>query len=112
MPTSQKNKAILFNPVGKDNITKSRIKQFWSENGAMNVQNLTDAAQVYAQIFKEFKPLAHRPFAVSVPIGRTQPRDVWRKFGNRFRTIPAVQHGEIEQDAECGTVRLEPLGID
>ena len=45
MPTSQKNKAILFNPVGKDNITKSRIKQFWSENGAMNVQNLTDAAQ-------------------------------------------------------------------
>ena len=44
-----------FNPVGKDNITKSRIKQFWSENGAMNVQNLTDAAQVYAQIFKEFK---------------------------------------------------------
>lgn len=34
------------------------------------------------------------------------------KFGNRFRTIPAVQHGEIEQDAECGTVRLEPLGID
>ena len=34
------------------------------------------------------------------------------KFGNRFRTIPAVQHGEIEQDAECGTVRLEPSGID
>lgn len=52
---------------------------------SIDIDNLTDAAQAYAQIFKEFKPLAHRPFAVSVPIGRTQPRDVWRKFGNRFR---------------------------
>lgn len=45
MPTSPKNKAIVFNPVGTDNITKTRIKQFWSENGTTNVQKLTDAAQ-------------------------------------------------------------------
>ena len=46
---------------------------------------LTSAAQAYAEILKEFKPLPHRPFAISVPTGRTQPSDVWRKFGNRFR---------------------------
>lgn len=46
---------------------------------------LTSSAQAYAKILKEFKPLPHRPFAISVPTGRTQPSDVWRKFGNRFR---------------------------
>ena len=46
---------------------------------------LTSTAQAYANILKEFKPLPHRPFAISVPTGRTQPNDVWRKFGNRFR---------------------------
>ncbi|MHA3053287.1 MocR-like pyridoxine biosynthesis transcription factor PdxR [Acinetobacter sp. ANC 4640] len=51
----------------------------------MDAEFLTDAARTYAEIFKEFKPLAHRPFAISVPTGRTQPSDVWRKFGNRFR---------------------------
>ncbi len=35
---------------------------------------------------KEFKPLPHAPFAVSVPIARTQPSDIWRKFGNKFRS--------------------------
>ncbi|MBJ8453791.1 PLP-dependent aminotransferase family protein [Acinetobacter bereziniae] len=47
--------------------------------------NLTAAAQAYAEILKEFKPLPHLPFAISVPTGRTQPNDVWRKFGNRYR---------------------------
>lgn len=51
----------------------------------IDAEFLTDAARTYAEIFKEFKPLAHRPFAISVPTGRTQPSDVWRKFGNRFR---------------------------
>ncbi len=51
----------------------------------IDAEFLTDTARTYAEIFKEFKPLAHRPFAISVPTGRTQPSDVWRKFGNRFR---------------------------
>lgn len=46
---------------------------------------LTPAAQAYAEVLKEFKPLPHLPFAVSVPVGRTQPNDIWRKFGNRYR---------------------------
>jgi GntR family transcriptional regulator/MocR family aminotransferase len=46
---------------------------------------LTHAAQAYAEVLKEFKPLPHLPFAVSVPVGRTQPNDIWRKFGNRYR---------------------------
>ena len=29
-----------------------------------------------------------------------------------FEPFLPFMHGEIEQDAECGTVRLEPLGID
>ena len=45
MSTSKKNKAIVFNPVGTDIITKTRIKQFWSENGTTNAQKLTDGAQ-------------------------------------------------------------------
>ncbi|ENV00846.1 PLP-dependent aminotransferase family protein [Acinetobacter variabilis] len=51
----------------------------------IDAESLTDAARTYAEIFNEFKPLAHRPFAISVPTGRTQPSDVWRKLGNRFR---------------------------
>lgn len=50
-----------------------------------SVNPLTSSAQAYTKILKEFKPLPHRPFAISVPTGRTQPSDVWRKFGNRFR---------------------------
>ena len=52
---------------------------------SIDTESLTDAARTYAEIFKEFKPLAHQPFAISVPTGRTQPSDAWRKFGNRFR---------------------------
>ncbi|MDQ8934854.1 MocR-like pyridoxine biosynthesis transcription factor PdxR [Acinetobacter rudis] len=47
--------------------------------------HLTSSAQAYAKILKEFQPIPHRPFAVSVPVGRTRPNDVWRKFGNKFR---------------------------
>lgn len=47
---------------------------------------LTKSALSYAQVLKEFKPLPHVPFAVSVPVGRTQPSDIWRKFGNKFRS--------------------------
>ena len=46
---------------------------------------LTKSARSYAEVLKEFKPLPHAPFAVSVPVGRTQPSDIWRKFGNKFR---------------------------
>lgn len=46
---------------------------------------LTPAAQAYAEVLKEFRPLPHLPFTVSVPVGRTQPNDIWRKFGNRYR---------------------------
>ena len=53
-----------------------------SENSTMP---LTTAAQAFAEVLKDFKPLPHLPFAVSVPINRTQPNDAWRKFGNRFR---------------------------
>ncbi|WP_245134627.1 PLP-dependent aminotransferase family protein [Acinetobacter nosocomialis] len=47
---------------------------------------LTKSALCYAEVLKEFKPLPHAPFAVSVPIARTQPSDIWRKFGNKFRS--------------------------
>lgn len=57
---------------------------------SIDTESLTDAARTYAEIFKEFKPLAHRPFAISVPTGRTQPSDAWRKFGNRFRARGAA----------------------
>jgi len=46
---------------------------------------LTVAAQAFSEILREFRPLPHRPFAVSVPIGRTQPNDTWRKYGNQYR---------------------------
>ncbi|MCU7697242.1 PLP-dependent aminotransferase family protein [Acinetobacter sp. AYS6] len=47
---------------------------------------LTKSAFSYAKVLEEFKPLPHVPFAVSVPVGRTRPSDVWRKFGNKFRS--------------------------
>lgn len=50
-----------------------------------NVMPLTTSARAFAEVLKEFKPLPHLPFAVSVPVNRTQPNDTWRKFGNRFR---------------------------
>lgn len=48
--------------------------------------SLPQSAHAYAKLLKEFQPLPHVPFAVSVPIGRTQPNDIWRKFGNKFRS--------------------------
>ena len=50
-----------------------------------NVMTITTSARAFAEVLKDFKPLPHLPFAVSVPINRTQPNDTWRKFGNRFR---------------------------
>jgi len=47
---------------------------------------LTKSAFSYAKVLEEFKPLPHVPFAVSVPVGRTRPSDIWRKFGNKFRS--------------------------
>ncbi|OTG85477.1 DNA-binding protein [Acinetobacter sp. ANC 4558] len=46
---------------------------------------LTKSAHAYANVLQEFTPLPHAPFAISIPIARTQPQDAWRKFGNRFR---------------------------
>lgn len=47
---------------------------------------MTKSARSYAKVLDEFKPLPHVPFAVSVPAGRTQPSDIWRKFGNKYRS--------------------------
>jgi hypothetical protein len=33
---------------------------------------LTKSARSYAKVLDEFKPLPHVPFAVSIPVGRTQ----------------------------------------
>lgn len=45
MGTIPKNIKLAFKPIGTDAITRTRIKQFWSENGESNIQRLTDAAQ-------------------------------------------------------------------
>ena len=45
MGTIPKNIKLAFKPIGTDAITRTRIKQFWSENGESNTQRLTDAAQ-------------------------------------------------------------------
>lgn len=51
---------------------------------------LSERAKVFAQIAQEFRPLAPVPFAISVPIGSTEPADVWRRLGNRLRARGAA----------------------
>ncbi|CAI3103359.1 HTH-type transcriptional regulatory protein GabR [Acinetobacter calcoaceticus] len=66
-------------------VSHALTKSTQNKSLAQSAMSLTASALSYANVVKEFKPLPHRPFAVSVPVGRTQPNDVWRKFGNRFR---------------------------
>lgn len=42
-------------------------------------------AGAFARVARQFAPLAAAPFAVSVPVGPTQPDDIWRRLGNRIR---------------------------
>ncbi|MEM9994219.1 MAG: winged helix-turn-helix domain-containing protein, partial [Acinetobacter pittii] len=67
-------------------LTKKTTPQHSQKETIPSVIPLTKSALSYAQVLKEFKPLPHAPFAVSVPIARTQPNDIWRKFGNKFRS--------------------------
>lgn len=46
---------------------------------------LPTRAGAFARVAKQFAPLAAVPFAVSVPVGPTQPDDNWRRLGNRIR---------------------------
>jgi len=46
---------------------------------------LSSAAMAFANVAREFTPLAQVPFAVSVPLRGAQPDDAWRKIGNRIR---------------------------
>lgn len=46
---------------------------------------LSERADVFAQIAREFRPLEPIPFAISVPTGLTAPADSWRRLGNRLR---------------------------
>jgi GntR family transcriptional regulator / MocR family aminotransferase len=46
---------------------------------------LSERAEAFAQIAREFRPLAPIPFAISVPTGLTAPADAWRRLGNRLR---------------------------
>ena len=39
----------------------------------------------FSEIAREFTPLPHVPFAISVPVGMAAPDDVWRRVGNRIR---------------------------
>lgn len=50
------------------------------------VPTLPQSATAYAKLLQEFHPLPHVPFAVSVPIGRSHPGDIWRKLGNKLRS--------------------------
>ncbi|MFT4021212.1 MAG: PLP-dependent aminotransferase family protein, partial [Acinetobacter sp.] len=52
---------------------------------ANETQPLTDKAQAFANVLQDFKPLPHRPFAISVPVNRTQPNDIWLKFTQKYR---------------------------
>lgn len=67
-------------------LTKKTTPQLSQKETTPSAISLTKSARSYAQVLKEFKPLPHAPFAVSVPIARTQPSDIWRKFGNKFRS--------------------------
>lgn len=66
-------------------LTKKTTPQHSQKQTTSNTIPLTKSARSYAEVLKEFKPLPHAPFAVSVPVNRTQPSDIWRKFGNKFR---------------------------
>lgn len=46
---------------------------------------LPERAEAFAQIAREFRPLAPVPFAISVPTDLTAPGDIWRRLGNRLR---------------------------
>lgn len=67
-------------------LTKKTLLQHSQKETIPSSIPLTKSARSYAQVLKEFKPLPHVPFAVSVPVGRTQPSDIWRKFGNKYRS--------------------------
>jgi GntR family transcriptional regulator/MocR family aminotransferase len=64
--------------------------------------SLPAPAAAYAQIARQFAPLAPVPFAISVPVGAAAPDEVWRGLGNRIRArgtgAPAGYgdpHGEL-----------------
>lgn len=63
-------------PAGESRATGARAT---SEPG------LSERAEVFAQIAREFRPLEPIPFAISVPTGLTAPADTWRRLGNRLR---------------------------
>ncbi|EHU1306628.1 PLP-dependent aminotransferase family protein [Acinetobacter baumannii] len=67
-------------------LIKTSVIQHSSKENKPNSISLTKSARSYAKVLDEFKPLPHVPFAVSVPVGRTQPSDIWRKFGNKYRS--------------------------
>lgn len=67
-------------------LTKKTVLESSQKETISSSIPLTNSALCYAEVLKEFKPLPHAPFAVSVPIARTQPSDIWRKFGNKFRS--------------------------
>ncbi len=71
-------------------LVKTSVIQHSSKENKPNSISLTKSAGSYAKVLDEFKPLPHVPFAVSVPVGRTQPSDIWRKFGNKFRSREQV----------------------
>ncbi len=73
-------------------LVKTPVIQHSSKENKPNSISLTKSARSYAKVVDEFKPLPHVPFAVSVPVGRTQPSDIWRKFGNKFRSREQVLH--------------------
>ncbi|NUG11477.1 PLP-dependent aminotransferase family protein [Acinetobacter seifertii] len=67
-------------------LTKKTVLESSQKETISSSIPLTKSALCYAEVLKEFKPLPHVPFAVSVPVGRTQPSDIWRKFGNKYRS--------------------------
>jgi GntR family transcriptional regulator / MocR family aminotransferase len=46
---------------------------------------LPGRADLLAQVGRQFSAIPAAPFAVSVPVGRALPDDVWRRLGNRVR---------------------------
>lgn len=61
------------------------VRERRADSGRAAQSGLPERAKVFAQIAQEFRPLAPLPFAISVPIGLTEPADVWRRLGNRLR---------------------------
>ncbi|KAA8734839.1 PLP-dependent aminotransferase family protein [Acinetobacter qingfengensis] len=79
---------ILVSYAGKGTYISQSLTTTGMEQHSTSQNNtipLSSSAVAYANILKEFKPLPAAPFAVSVPVNRTQPQDIWRKFGNRYR---------------------------